>query len=289
MATNKKLYIDKLPQFDLPVDFIVYGNITTDLLNFYASYPCKIQACIFAFVSSGSIKTRINLWDYTIRENDFVAIFPGSFIQIEETSSDTKISFAGFSSSFLKTVNFYKYITSLMFPIFKNPVFSLKPELASIFGDMMALLTKAGNITDPLLSPGLTQSIFKLYIEMLLQIIKNTQHDNKTLPTSRERTILSEFLQLAFDNYRDEHKISFYASEANLSLSHFCNVISRTAGMTPQEIIMSLIIMDAKTQLKGTSNSVSSIATSLGFPTPTTFTRYFKTYTGMTPQEYRNK
>ena len=58
--------------------------------------------------------------------------------------------------------------------------------------------------------------------------------------------------------------------------------------MTPQEIIMNMIIMDAKTQLKGTPTPVSKIALSLGFPTPTTFTRYFRTYTGMTPQEYRN-
>ena len=100
--------------------------------------------------------------------------------------------------------------------------------------------------------------------------------------------MLSEFLQLAFENYREEHKISFYAHEVNLTLSHFCNVISKTTGMTPQEIIMNMIIMDAKTQLKGTQAPVSKIALSLGFPTPTTFTRYFRTYTGMTPQEYRN-
>ena len=58
--------------------------------------------------------------------------------------------------------------------------------------------------------------------------------------------------------------------------------------MTPQEIIMNMIIKDAKTQLKATKMPIADIATSLGFPTPTTFTRYFRTYTGITPQEYRN-
>ena len=76
-------------------------------------------------------------------------------------------------------------------------------------------------------------------------------------------------MQLALENYRTEHKISFYAHEASLTLSHFCNVISKTTGMTAQHIIMNLIIMDAKNQLKSTDLPVKEIAQTLGF-TPTT-------------------
>lgn len=127
-----------------------------------------------------------------------------------------------------------------------------------------------------------------ILVESLSESLSNQTIANKRENQSRDHVVLSEFLQLAFENYREEHKISFYAHEVNLTLSHFCNVISKTTGMTPQEIIMNMIIMDAKTQLKGSDATVSKIAASLGFPTPTTFTRYFRTYTGMTPQEYRN-
>ena len=58
--------------------------------------------------------------------------------------------------------------------------------------------------------------------------------------------------------------------------------------MTAQNIIMNLIIMDAKIQLKSSGVAVQDIARSLGFPSPTTFNRYFRTYTGMTPNDYRN-
>ena len=52
-------------------------------------------------------------------------------------------------------------------------------------------------------------------------------------------------------------------------------------------LIMNLIIMDAKTQLKRTSHTAARISASLNFSTPTSFNRYFRKYTGMTPQEYR--
>ncbi len=277
----------KLPQFDLPVDFIVYDNITAPLLTFYGKFPCKIDACIFAFCVKGSVKATINLWEYEVHENDFVVLIPGSFIQIHEVHPDSQISFAGFSSSFLKTVNFWKSMTSLLMPIFKKPVISFNPSIAKIYADAFSLLTHASQVRDDLLSPPIVKGVMNLFVASIAEALKSNLVECDNTPSTRDQNILSEFLQLAFENYREEHKISFYAHEINLTLSHFCNVINRATGMTPQEVIMHLIIMDAKTQLKGTEATVTKIADTLGFATATTFNRYFRTYTGMTPQEYR--
>lgn len=278
----------KLPQFDLPVDFIVYDGIDASLLNFYTQFPCKIEACIFAYIQKGAIRARINLWQHDITQNDIVIVIPGTFIQVEKASPDTKICFAGFSSTYLKSINFWKTISPLMLPLFKEPILKLSPEIGSLYGDAISLLTRASSMQDVTLTPHFIGSIMNLFIDSLAETYNKTVGVQSKPRTSHDHAILSEFLQLAFENYRDEHKISFYAHEANLTLSHFCNVISKATSMTPQEIIMHMIIMDAKTQLKGTDLSVNKIAVSLGFPTPTTFNRYFRTYTNMTPQEYRN-
>lgn len=277
----------KLPQFDLPVDFIVYDKIYASLLNFYGNFPCKIDAFILAFCSKGSVKATINLWDYDIKQNDFIILTPGSFIQIKEVSDDIQMGFAGFSSKFLNSMNFWKSMSTLLMPIFKNPILTLQPDLASIYGDSLSLLTRASELSDTIISQNIIKHILTLFIDSITEAINKNLVIQSNMPSSREQDVVAEFLQLAFENYRDEHKITFYAHEINLTLSHFCSVISKTTGMTPQEIIMHLIIMDAKAQLKGTDATVTKIASILGFATPTTFNRYFKTYTGMTPQEYR--
>lgn len=278
----------KLPQFDLPVDFIVYDNVTASLLSYYGKFPCKIDAFIFAFMLKGTVNATINLWEREVKENDFIILTPGSFIQIHEVSPDVQVGFAGFSSSFLTSVNFWKSMSTLMMSIFRNPVLSMQPEIASLFRDSISLLTKAASLEESILTKNLTKNLFSIFVEALSEAVKKNLIVQDATTTSREQAVLAEFLQLAFENYRDEHKISFYAHEVNLTLSHFCNVISKTTGMTPQEIIMHLIIMDAKAQLKGTDAAVGKIASTLGFTTPTTFNRYFRTYTGMTPQEYRH-
>ena len=279
---------EKLPMFDLPVDFLVYDNVNIDILNNYTQFPCRIQACVFAYLNQGSVKSTINLWDYNVKTSDFAVVLPGTFIQIRDVSPDTRISFIGFSSKFMQSINFMKSMSKLMMPLFRNPVLTLEPEVSSIYADALSLLARAGRMEKSIMTTPIIRNIMGILVESLSEVMSNQTMDNKRESQSRDHEVLSEFLQLAFENYREEHKISFYAHEVNLTLSHFCNVISKTTGMTPQEIIMNMIIMDAKTQLKGTEATVSKIAASLGFPTPTTFTRYFRTYTGMTPQEYRN-
>ena len=278
----------KLPQFDMPVDFIVYDDIRADILKYYTSFPCKIFAAVFCYVVRGRIKGTVNLWDYDIKANDFVIVTPGSFIQVKEVSDDLQLSFEGFSSSFLNRMNFWKLIQPLIVNVFKRPVFSLGDDLGGIYRDFFALMTRASVFDGTFQSTAIANSSMTFLIESLHNAIDAGQIDVEASHTTREQAIVSEFLQLAFENYREEHKVTFYAREANLTLSHFCNVISRTTGLTPQEILMNMIIMDAKTQLKGTDHTVVKISQSLGFGTPTLFNRYFRTYTGMTPLEYRN-
>ena len=278
----------KLPQFDMPMDFLVYDDIRKDLLSYYGAFPCKIYACVFCYITAGQVKASVNLWDHDIKAGDFVLVTPGSFIQIKEVSDDVRVSFMGFSSTFLKRLNFWKLISPLLVDLIKQPVFSMGDELGGIYRDYFALMTRASALPAAFQSEMIGHSAMNFLIESLHNAIQAKMVANVVTPHTREQAIVSEFLQLAFENYREEHKITFYAHEVGLTLSHFCSVVSKTTGMTPQELIMHMIIMDAKTQLKGTTLTVSRIASSLGFSTATTFNRYFRTYTGMTPLAYRN-
>ena len=278
----------KLPQFDMPVDFLVYDDIRAEILKFYTAFPCKIDACVLCYVERGNLKVSVNLWDFEVKEHDFAIVLAGSFFQIREVSDDLKVSFCGFSSSFLRRINYWKLMSGIIPEVVKKPFFTLPTEMGEIYSAMFSMLTSASMMPDIFMTEGIAKNIMSIIIESLSNgistgVVESEQH------SSRELEVAGEFMQLAYSNYREEHKISFYAKEANLTLSHFCNVINNATGMTPQEVIKNLIIMDAKSQLKGTDESVIKIAASLGFPTPTTFNRYFKTYTGMTPLEYRKK
>lgn len=278
---------ESIPKFDLPVDFIVDNNITGAILNLYGKFPCKIKAAIFALCCGGTIRATINLTEYTIKAHEFIVLIPSSFIQIHEVSDNARVCFAGFSSQFLTHVHFWKNMAEHFIALLSNPVIPLPESITSVYQDAFSLLTRAGGNEESILTPGIMKSVMDIFLQSISGMYSQYRQQKSTVQT-REHEVLCEFMQLAFENYMTEHKITFYARAAGLTLSHFCSTISKASGMTAQEIIMRLIIMDAKAQLKGSDMRVNKIAASLGFQNPTTFNRYFREYVGMTPEEYRN-
>jgi len=278
------------PPFEVSDHFVVHDSIGRDLLGYYEYFPCKILSCCLCYIVRGSLKVKINIGEYDINANDFVVLIPGSFLQIKEVSDDVIISFEGYSSSLLKKMNFWKILAPILQYIVAKPVFSLNEQMSNFYKESFSIMSKASQFGSSFMTNSIAQSSFVVAIDMLANAIKSDMVKVKTEKhSSRDLAIVGNFIHDAFENYTEEHKISYYAKEASLTLSHFCNVVSRTTGLTPQRIIMNLIIMDAKNQLSSSDLPVSKIASSLGFSSATTFNRYFKTYTSMTPQEFRNK
>lgn len=277
---------DSFPRYDIPIDYIMDNALTGKILELYKMFPAKIKAGIFAVCLRGEVKATLNLSEYNVKENNFVTIIPGSFLQIHDVTPDTLIAFVGFSSSFINTIHFWKNITNNLASIINNPIISLQKETAEFFRDTVSLLIKAAETPEKLLN----REIMIYVVEILynaLSTIYAQQPQQKEMKNPREYDVLKEFIKLAFENYTTEHKATFYANEIGLTLSHFCATIKKATGKTVQDIIRELIITDAKAQLKSSDTRINKIAKSLGF-TPTAFNRYFLEYVKMTPLEYRN-
>lgn len=286
MSLFSKIYKEPFPKYDIPIDYVMDDNVSGSILELYKMFPCKIKAGVFAICLSGGAKVTLNLSEYIVKENDFITVIPGSFLQIHEIYENTSLAFIGFSSNFINTINFWKNITLNLAEVINNPILHLPREIAIFYRDSISLIMKAEEAPIKLLDSNIMASIMEVFYK-IHAIIYKTSNVQIAEKGPRELEVLREFIRLAFENYPQEHKATFYANEIGLTLSHFCATIKKATGKTAQDIIRQLIIMDAKAQLKSSDARINKIAKSLGF-TPTAFNRYFLEYVKMTPQEYRN-
>lgn len=278
---------EEIPKLDLPVNFIVGDNITSDLLNSYGRFPCKIKAGIFVLCMKGHIRATINLSEYDIGPNSFVALPPSSFLQIHEVVGEIQLYFAGFSSGFMESVNYIKSAMDFLPILVENPVVPLPEDVVSVYEDAFRLLLKAYALPNTSSNIDITRSVLNLFLQSTSELYKNfTQW--RQLNMSRENEIYKEFVQSIMEHYVKEHSVSFYAKKLGITLPHLCATIKKVTGVTPMSIITNVIIMDAKAQLKSTDMSVKQIAYSLSFNNLSFFNKYFRQHVGMTPQEYRN-
>ena len=106
-------------------------------------------------------------------------------------------------------------------------------------------------------------------------------------PLTKAEQISQNFAQLVTQNYTRERNVAWYAKRLGITQAHLSTIVRQTTGRTCVEIITSMVIMDAKAQLKSTDLSIHDIAYSLNFTNMSFFGKYFKRYVGMGPLEYR--
>ena len=247
----------ELPKIDLPEDWLAGTDINKDLLGLYTNFPVRLKCEIFVLCIEGTVEATLNLNKIQVKPNSLVTLIPGSIFQINRIDGDLKIYILGFSSNYIEENHQSHFLVETMYHTLGKPVYSLNEK-----GTQMM------------------ENYFKLLIDLY-----------ENLPDKIKKEVASNL-------YADVHKgisvmyQSMSNEKANLSKSE---MICRNFGQlviqhyTCVEIIASMVIMDAKSQLKSTHLSIQEISDSLNFANMSFFGKYFKRNVGMSPLEYRNK
>jgi AraC-like DNA-binding protein len=97
------------------------------------------------------------------------------------------------------------------------------------------------------------------------------------------------FQEAVVKHYRESSDVDFYARMFGLSPKYFSYLIKSEIGIAPKRWINNYIAMQAKTMLiKRSDLNIQQVAYLLGFKEQTSFTRFFKSYVGVSPREYRD-
>ncbi|WP_455620655.1 helix-turn-helix domain-containing protein [Parabacteroides sp.] len=277
-----------IPKIDLPQDWVIGKLSEKDLglLSLYANYPCRLKAGVFVLCLSGEVEASINLTQFKVEGGSFITILPGTIFQIHKIAGNLQIYFMGFSSDFISQANVSKSIMDMHYIMKNNPICELKEGAQSLLKDYFELLIKTYQFCAPQLNRNITNHLFSGMLMGLGAMYKDTTTDKSNL--SKAEQIGKNFIQLVMQNYTTQRNVAWYAKRLGITQAHLSTIVKQTTGKTCVEIITSMVIMDAKAQLKSTHLSIHDIAYALNFTNMSFFGKYFKRHVGMSPQEYRN-
>lgn len=112
--------------------------------------------------------------------------------------------------------------------------------------------------------------------------------DNPKL-MSRSEEMIQKFNSLLEEHITRERQISFYASSLCVTPKYLSTIIKKVSGQTANFWINRKLIEVISHQLLHTSKSLKEIAYALNFSNNSSFGKYIKTQTGMSPTEYREQ
>ena len=125
-------------------------------------------------------------------------------------------------------------------------------------------------------------------LEFLLRLL-NHYRRSKLNETPADKRVSARFHNDLAQHFREHRDVSFYAEKACLSSKHFSAVVKQETGHTAAYWIHRQVVAEAKMLLHVRRDlSLQVIADILGFEEQSTFSRYFRRETGMSPTEFRN-
>lgn len=273
---------------DSPTDIIISRYTSASELKPYIGSFCKVKSAVFILCMKGTVQCSINSSNCTIKQYNVITLVPNSFVEVHTISSDIELYLVAFSSDFMGCVNYIRNTMNCIMYIYRKPIMPVSENVACLFRDLYCVLSGYTTCLHTVINKEITKALFTICSQGVVGLYKENEQLNEH-ELDRYTEIFQDFLDLALKYYTTQHNVSFYAERLGITLPYFCTSVKKAIGRTPFEIIVQIIISDAKAELKGTNLEIKKIAIGLGFNNMSFFNKFFRQHVGMTPQEYRGK
>ena len=100
--------------------------------------------------------------------------------------------------------------------------------------------------------------------------------------------LVREFENLVERYYGERKKVYEFADELGVTANHLVQTVRERTMKTPGKMISERLLLEAKRQLIHTTDTITEIAFTLSFTSPSQFNRWFKNEAGLSPGQFRD-
>lgn len=235
----------------------------------------------------------VNLETYRVGPNCLVAAFPGNVVQLHELLPDDLEAYVlFFNMSFLQNVNINMSSIAVP-PLLQRPesVRELtESECALIVRYFELLQINTLDDTNRQINKSIATSLIAAMFYQLVQFYHKRLIGSVAIsrhPTNRRNDYVREFLKLLHVHFIKERSVTFYAKRLFISPKYLSLLVKESTGRSASRWIDDFVLMEAKNMLRFSGKNIQQVAYALNFSTQSSFGKYFKHLTGMSPTEYQ--
>ncbi|MTG99288.1 helix-turn-helix domain-containing protein [Myroides sp. BIT-d1] len=259
-----------------------------DSKHLIVSSPKKMDYYIVVLGIKGSMKLRVGYHSFVIDAGTISIISPDVIYSTKSVSEDFEVMQIFFHKSFLYKLFLKENIIDELLYLNADypPLYRLEDrynEVHSLFSSIEIEL----------------QEKYAYHLDMIrLKVIALLYEYNRACEycllgfrknMNRQYQLTYQFKQLVDEKYKDLKSVQEYASLLGITAKHLTEVIKEEIGDTALHLIHERIILEAQYLLKHSGFSIKECAYELGYNDVSYFSRFFKTYVGVTPSQFKCK
>ena len=287
-------------------DDYLFTRITSDSISKALRYdsvnrieniegPRRLDGMSWILCFRGRMDLEINLKPITLTANCIAVTTPGSMIEIKDLGRDGLDCYMLFvSTEFMKDINFDLNVLGSAARLGNDSMIGnmmqISEEEADTLRDYFKLLHRSSaSANGSIYTKSIVRCVIAALTYQVLQMVTGRLKDSPEakMPRSRRTTYVNEFMRLVHEHHTRERSVAFYAGKLFISPKYLSLIIKESTGKSATEVIDSYVVLEAKNLLRFSGKNIQQVAYELNFPNQSSFGKYFKHLTGMSPSEYQ--
>ena len=258
--------------------------------------PMRIDGMMWLLCFEGRMELEINLTPYTLGNNSLLVTSPNSIIDVREVMHGRCDYYALFvSTAFMRDINFDLNVIGTLHQRGKpvEPVIKLSEDDVTAvrrYFDLLHHNNKSNSAGQNSYAKPIARCLIAALVYQMIDMLVTGLKDapvNKPPQNSRRLTYVHSFMDLVHQYHRSERSVAFYAEKLFISPKYLSLIIKEHTGHSAAQIIDNFVILEAKNLLRFSGKNIQQVAYELNFPNQSSFGKYFKHLTGMSPSEYQ--
>lgn len=266
------------------------GSEFNKLLN---KGPIRTSGMAWILCLTGEIEIEINLKHCTMRDNSLMLLPPDSIVEIKGGETDALDVYVLFvAPDFIRSINFDPNVfgtVPLGYSRSLPPVMQITPDEVSLmrrYFELIRLNTTANS--GEIYVRSIARNLIAAMLYQVIQFVGTRIGTEETpRPRSRRSTYVQDFMSLVHRHHTRERSVSFYAGKLFISPKYLSMLVKEQTGRSAAEWIDEFVVLEAKNMLRYSGKNVQQVAYDLNFPNQSSFGKYFKHLTGMSPTTYQ--
>ncbi|MDR3269494.1 MAG: helix-turn-helix domain-containing protein [Tannerella sp.] len=269
------------------IDYSSFG-INTDEMIFPA--PARNDALTFIGVMNGAVELSVDYITHRISANGIAWIMPTHISQLVRITQDFKGWILLISKSFMdENGRPHRNSTPLIsyMQLKKHPFSPFEPDEFSALYESLQVMQERMKQHTHLFQKEIILNALKAFMLDMGNFFFSKKENIFSPILTRKEELFGKFLTLLAKHCKEEHDVSFYAGKLCITPQYLSLALKEQSGRSASRWIQDALIVEAKGMLKSPRVSVQEVANELNFPDQSTFGKFFKKHTHLSPVAFR--
>ncbi|MCC3152744.1 helix-turn-helix transcriptional regulator [Hymenobacter sp. BT770] len=259
-------------------------RLETHVVKFpHVNVPHAHDFYLLLYITAGTGTHTVDLVTYKLRPGSLFFLAPG---QVHHWQLATDVR--GFVVFFDTDFYLFRYPGN---GLYRYPFFdSAHPPLLHLPPQKTEIRPLFEHLFQEYQEPHPNQAeVFRTYLHLGLELAARHYPAQPTAEVSAAPQQIRAFGALLNQHFRTKHSVSEYADLLHLTANHLNALCRRVLNKTASALIHERVVVEAQRLLSHSALSVAQVAYELGFEDASYFVRYFRKYTGTTPEAFRQR